>query len=283
MKNIILDTDLGTDSDDIGALSILCNLHRQGKINLIAVTSCSSAKAPLHAIDAICNCYGVSVPTGKSFAPYGEDAQHGAYARAIECAYPSRITEVLDAVDVLRKALLQGNVTLVTIGPLNNIAHLLESNGDELSPLSGKELFSQYVVEMYSMAGTFTNSWAEWNILEDVQSMQIVANSVRCPWTLVPFEVGVKVKTGARFLKGVDCPMKLGYYVHNITPRESWDPITAYCAATDCCLNTSPWGKLHVDDRGVTTLENICGNCRYVKDDFDVEKLTEELEKLMVI
>ena len=282
MKNIILDTDIGTDSDDIGALSILCNLHRQRKINLIAVTSCTSTVEPVATVDAICSWYGVTVPCGNSKVPYGDDDQHGGYARAIAKAYPRDVGAVPDAVKVLRKALLKGNVTLVTIGPLNNVARLIKSPADEISDKTGAELFAENVKELYSMAGSFANDWAEWNVKEDIAAMQVVAKHVACPWTLVPFEAGVIVKTGANFLADVDSPMKLGYFVHNGGPRESWDPITAYCAAVKC-LPTSSWGKLQVDDSGVTTLTGSKGNARFVKADFDVKEVTEKLEKLMVI
>lgn len=282
MKNIILDTDIGTDSDDIGALSILCNLARQRKINLLGVTSCTSATPPICTIDAICNWYGLQVPMGNSKVPYGDDDEHGGYARAIAKAYPRDVGDIPDAVRVLRKALLHGNVTLVTVGPLNNIARLLESRADDISEKSGAELFAENVVEVYSMAGTFANDWTEWNVAEDVNAMRIAAQLVKCPWTLVPFEVGVKVKTGANFLASVDSPMKLGYFVHNGAPRESWDPITAYCAAVEC-LPTTDWGTLAVSDKGVTTLLTERGNARFVKDDFDAAELTCKLEKLMVI
>lgn len=282
MKNIILDTDIGTDSDDIGALSILCNLARQRKINLLAVTSCTSTTPPVCAIDAICNWYGQKIPMGNSKVPYGDDDQHGGYARAIAQAYPRDIGIVPDAVKVLRKALLVGNVTLVTVGPLNNVAHLLESQADEISEKSGRQLFAENVIEVYSMAGTFTNEWTEWNVAEDVRAMQVAANAITQKWTLVPYEVGVKVKTGANFLVNADSPMKLGYFVHNGAPRESWDPITAYCAAVEC-LPTSDWGKLDVSSNGVTTLLAEKGNVRYVKDDIDVDEITRKLEELMVI
>lgn len=283
MKNILFDTDLGTDSDDIGALSILCNLHKQHKINLLAVTSCASTDEPVQAIRAIASCYDVDVPVGKSYVAYADDDNHGAYAREIARQYPQfKQDNVADAVRVLRQALLNGDVTLVTVGPLNNIAHLLSSGADDISPLSGVELFRQGAKEMYVMAGTFSNNWAEWNIAEDVEAMRFVSDNVTCPMTFIPFELGIKVKTGANFLNGADSPMKLGYYTHNKGPRESWDPITSYCATVEC-LPTSPWGRITVDEQGITKFVAGEGNRRYVLDTIDVDDVTQKLEELMVI
>ena len=283
MKNIILDTDIGTDSDDIGAVSVLCNLHRQGKINLLAVTSTSSTLEPVYTVDLIAECYGVSVPIGKNEFTYADDAEHGDYARKICKQYHSRLEgkQIPTATKVLRKALTQGNVTLVTIGPLVNIATLLDSPADEISPLTGKELVAKNVTEMYVMAGTFTNNWTEFNVKENVAAFNKMLDEVICPMTFIPWEVGALVKTATNFLNGEDCPMKLGYYVHNGGPRESWDPITAYCAAVEC-LPTSDWGIVTSDENGVTRYKQGKGNRRYVTTNFDVADVTVKLEQLMV-
>ena len=283
MKNIILDTDIGTDSDDIGAVSIACNLHRQGKINLLAITSTSSTFEPAYTIDLIAECYGVTVPIGKNEFPYGDDDLHGDYARKICKQYRSRLEgkEILTATKVLRKALTRGNVTLVTVGPLVNIANLLDSPADEISPLSGKELVDKNVTEMYVMAGTFVYDWTEFNVKENVASFNKVLSAVSCPITFIPWETGALVKTATNFLNGEDCPMKLGYYVHNGGPRESWDPITIYCATVEC-LPTSDWGIITSDEEGVTRYKQGNGNRRYVTTNFDVEEVTAKLEQLMV-
>ncbi len=283
MKNIILDTDIGTDSDDIGAVSIACNLHRQGKINLLAITSTSSTFEPAYTIDLIAECYGVTVPIGKNEFPYGDDDLHGDYARKICKQYRSRLEgkEILTATKVLRKALTQGNVTLVTVGPFVNIANLLDSPADEISPLSGKELVDKNVTEMYVMAGTFVYDWTEFNVKENVASFNKVLSAVSCPITFIPWETGVLVKTATNFLSGEDCPMKLGYYVHNGGPRESWDPITTYCATVEC-LPTSDWGIITSDEEGVTRYKQGNGNRRYVTTNFDVAEVTAKLEQLMV-
>lgn len=284
VKNIVLDTDIGTDSDDIGALSILCNLARQQKIRLLAVTSCSSITEPVRVADMICECYGVSVPMGKSLAPYGDDEAHNVYARKLCDSYKSRLDgqEIPSAVSVLRRALVGGNVTLVAIGPLNNISALLDSQPDEISPLDGVSLLNSCVTELYAMAGSFATSDPEWNVAEDVGAFHKLLREVTCPITFIPFEVGYKVRTATNFLNGEDCPMKAGYLIHNGgAPRESWDPITAYCAAVQC-LPTTDWGVVHCDERGVTTFEGGGGNHRVVRADFDVADVTARLESLMI-
>ena len=42
MEKIILDTDMGCDCDDVGALALVCGAHKRGEAALLGVT---------HAID----------------------------------------------------------------------------------------------------------------------------------------------------------------------------------------------------------------------------------------
>lgn len=282
-KKFILDTDIGNDSDDIGALAILCNLARQGKLQIAAVTVCNCQDDCAMAVDIIANCYNQTFPIGKA-KNYGASAQYGTYARAICSAFPSRLKrgEIDDAVRVLRKTLAQNqHVSLITIGPLTNVAALAQSVADDVSPLSGKELL-QRVDEMYVMGGNFVDGCAEWNVKEDVSAAQTALAAVDCPITFVPFEAGANVFTGKNFLCGKRSPMQVGYFVHNVVPRNSWDPLTVYCATVQC-LETSETGVVQIDDDGVTTfLQNENGKHRFVKNTFDVEDIRQKLEDLMV-
>lgn len=283
-KNVILDTDLGNDSDDIGAIAIMCNLYKEEKINIEAVTVSNSMIDPYLATDILLSYYGVNVPLGKCDTFLSEDPQHGTYARALRFIYKSKLegTEPLSAVKVLRKALLKGNITLITIGPLTNISNLLNSEPDEISPLNGSELFNKSVKEMYIMGGSFTIDFAEWNIKEDISSAMNVINNTNCYKTFIPFEVGLKVKTGRNFLNDLNTPMGKGYYIHNIGARESWDPITVYNALVKE-NEASEMGKIRVleDGRTVYTKDQN-GKDKYILDTFDQEELTENLEELMV-
>lgn len=282
-RKVILDTDLGTDSDDIGALAILCNLARQGKLQIAALSVCNAQDDCAMAADIIAAWYGQNVPIGKA-SNYGVSANYGTYARAIAAAFPSRLKrgKIPDAVKVLRQALWQNEgILLITIGPLTNIAQLALSEADEICPLSGKQLLER-VSEMYVMGGNFCQQQAEWNIAEDVSAAQTVLRSVTCPVTFVPFEAGEQILTGANFLQGNKSPMQVGYFVHNIVPRSSWDPLTVYCAAVQC-VSPSQWGKISIDNNGVSFFApDAKGNNRFVQNNFDMQAMRCKLEELMV-
>lgn len=283
-RKYVLDTDIGTDSDDIGALAILLNKARRGELTLSAVTVCNAQDDSAMAADIIAEQYGIEVTIGKA-RQYGADAQHGIYTRAIASAYPSRLRrgEIEPAVRVLRRTLeKEDRLTLITIGPLTNIADLARSKGDDISPLSGKELMKK-IDSAYVMCGNFSADTPEWNIEEDIPSAIEALSALECEITFIPFEVGVDVLSGKSFLEGEMSPMKLGYYVHNVTERHSWDPITVYCA-TEECLPTGPRGVVTISDNGVTTFRPTPdGKHRYVLRTFDVEEMSKKLNDLMVI
>ena len=241
--DLILDTDIGSDSDDVGAMMVLHRLRQAGECDLLAVTSSTSRKDSVAIIDVINRYYGADVPTGNvKGKKCSEGGTHGMYSRAVAFAYGSRYIkeEPENAVTVLRRALAaaKDKVRLVTIGSFANVAGLLKSCADEISPLSGAELVERKVSEMYSMAGNFkgvTNFYgyefvAECNVLLSLEDSIYVAENFPRPIVYSPFELGVKILTGEKLLTGADNPMKMAYYVHNAGPRESWDPVTAYMA-----------------------------------------------------
>ena len=66
MVKIILDTDLGRDCDDVGALSLLHTMASDGDAKILAVTLCTSAISSLVTVQAINEWYKrPDIPIGK--------------------------------------------------------------------------------------------------------------------------------------------------------------------------------------------------------------------------
>lgn len=86
--DLILDTDIGSDSDDVGAMMVLHRLRQAGECNLLAVTSSTSRKDSVAIIDVINRYYGADVPTGNvKGKKCSEGGTHGMYSRAVAFAY----------------------------------------------------------------------------------------------------------------------------------------------------------------------------------------------------
>ncbi|MEG1706317.1 MAG: nucleoside hydrolase [Clostridia bacterium] len=287
MKKVILDTDIGTDSDDIGAIALLQNLAKNGKVELLCMTSCSSMIPSAQALDLINTHYHNRVSVGINVrTKYAESPLYGSYARAICSCFKSDKRNFEDAVLLLRKT-LQGSaekISIITIGPLNNLSNLLDSLPDLISDKNGADLVYDKVDKVFVMGGNFISQDAEWNIKEDVVSAQNVLSKLKSEVIFCPFEVGVQVKSGVNLLKGTSTPMQVGYYVHNNGARESWDPITAYLGATEdfTLLPLSNYGAVSIDARGVTTFKEGNGKHRYVLDTICVRDVTSAIEQLMI-
>lgn len=238
MIKMLLDTDLGSDCDDAGALALLHHLADQEKVQILAVTHCASEITGAIAVKAINKWYGREViPVGRyQERVFLADERCRCFTKVIAERYmetAGSVPEFEDAVRVMRRALAdQEGVTMAAIGPLNNIALLLKSEPDDISPYSGLELIRKSVSSLYVMGGNFGDfSQAEYNIQCDVDSARYVAEYFPVPVIYCGFEIGVKIHTGSLLREAAsENPVKTAYDIFTGGLRESWDPVTVYCA-----------------------------------------------------
>ena len=245
MLKIFFDTDIGGDSDDAGALSLLCNLSRAKQAEIVGAASTTTRRGAADCIRAIAEHYGVRFPVGElKGEPFLGDEDGNIYAGYFDRQGGEK-TE--DSVRVFRRAVsgTQGKIRLVAVGPLKNVALYLKSKGDDLSDMDGISLFREKVEALYIMGGCFADSYyagnlvdVEYNIVQDIPSAQYVTEHCPCPVYFSPFELGNRVFTGKNVLKEEGHPAGECYRRFNLRwnasgERQSWDPITAYFAATD--------------------------------------------------
>lgn len=241
--NIIFDTDIGGDSDDLGAAAILCAYAQQGKINLLGggVTSALWSSGTL---SAVFNYYGFGdLPVATRFGKYGFD--YGcAYARHVSLRYSNMITDkgVFETPVSLYRRLLanaeDGSVTFCTTGGLTNLSDLLKSSPDEHSNLTGAELVAKKVKWVVAMGCLFPEGY-ECNIQADPAAAKYVNENWPTPIIYSGWEIGNPVWTAQQAtlnIMGPNNPVSDGYAYHTQvmhygTPRNSWDPITAYFAS----------------------------------------------------
>ncbi len=237
---IMLDTDLGSDCDDTGALAVLHNLADKGKAEILSVTHCGSEISGAVAVKAINEWYKrEEIPIGRyDKGVFLEEEDCKIYTQPLMQEYLKNhsMPSFEGAVKVMRRTLAENNdVTMVVIGMLNNIAELLKSDPDEISSLNGVELVKNSVKNMYVMGGDFQDlSYSEWNIKLDIKSAQYVSENFPKPIIYCGFELGVNVLTGV-YLKSEpnENPVRFSYSRYPRCSdglRSSWDPITVYCA-----------------------------------------------------
>lgn len=167
---VILDTDLGIDVDDAGALAVLHALADKGEARILAtVSNVNDPHAP-GALDAINTYYGrPNIPVGRNprrqfpvATPWWRE-HHPRFVKDLDLQFPddTSIYSLKTAVSVYRKALAaqpDGSVTVISIGFMQNLADLMASGPDGYSSLGGTALVRRKVKRLVVMGGTYSGS-----------------------------------------------------------------------------------------------------------------------------
>ncbi|MBO5007222.1 MAG: nucleoside hydrolase [Clostridia bacterium] len=291
MKKIILDTDLGSDCDDAGAIALMHRLAELGETEILAVTHCTSEIGGAITVKAINEYYGrADLPVGQySEKPFLDNEICKRFTKHIMENYLEnhKMPKIENATKLMRKVLAQNSdVTLIAIGFLNNYAELLRSQPDEISPLTGIELIKKHVKELYAMGGNFIDlTNAEYNVKMDIESAKYVSENFPLPITYIGYELGETIRTGESLKTASENnPVKKIYSLRQADRlRESWDPITLYCAIRDSntLFKKSEKCKITFNDNGCVVINGRGKDCYLIANTTD-EEVREELEKYMV-
>ena len=199
---VIFDTDMLTDFDDVGALACLHALADAGECEILATVSCTRGNASVGAVQVINSYYGrgdLPVGCAKGIGVMGAyagakekvdpksplggrgggDGGHYKYRKLVQ-DYPDWCTYVdsddaPDANVVYRRALASApdrSVVICSTGFLTNLRRLLETKGDDISPLDGKALVAKKVIRWVAMACRYPNG-GEYNSQWDAESSRI--------------------------------------------------------------------------------------------------------------
>ncbi len=280
-KKIIFDTDVGGDCDDVIALDLLLSACKAGECELLGITYSYDCRDACGCAYEILRQHGFeALPMGRMPIPEGRKEYHGTYSPLVVKKYGRDDTPtydtVPDAVPVLRRLLAEnGHVTLVVVGSMANIAALIASKPDGISPLDGKELMKRSVDEIAVMGcsfahqdardpqpsavcpdGTVKPTW-EWNIYCNIPAARYMFEECPVPITCAPFELGFGLYSGQPIYdagKGGTpdsyCMEVYGCCTHG---HHSWDPATAFYAL----YGTRPYFFRTVPGRITVTPEGI--------------------------
>lgn len=236
--SFILDTDLGPDYDDVGAMALLHALADSGQVNILATVSSNHDELVIPCIEVL-NTYfnrpDIPVGTPKSEGGATLTTWHKIkWTEALPAKYPHKTkksSDAPDAVQVYRKILSQQpdtSVVICTIGFLTNLKDLLNSGADEYSPLSGTDLVARKVKRLVSMAGLFPEG-KEFNVYCDTPASKVVVEKWPTEIVFSGFEIGNRVFTGKKLvqLNVENSPVKEAYELcfaeGDPDGRMSWD------------------------------------------------------------
>jgi inosine-uridine nucleoside N-ribohydrolase len=241
--NIIFDTDMGNDVDDAQALAMLHAFQSRHEINLLAVTITKDNKWAAPYVDLVNTFYGrPQIPIGtvrKGKTPESNPMiQVPSEKRRPDgtFVYPHHITDGADAPDavwLLRQTLAgqaDGSVVIVQVGFSTNLARLLDTKADTVSPQNGRALVSQKVRLLSVMAGNFGDGQSEFNLAQDIPSAVKLFQEWPTPIVVSGFEIGEAMTFPASriehdFAYVQDHPVADAYRAYMKMPydRPTWD------------------------------------------------------------
>ena len=285
--NIIYETDMGNDVDDALAIDMLYKFAKQGQIRFLAVMLNKEGQFPPQYIDLLNTWYGKRhIPigvTGRSDQSIvaGNNYTQTVCERTDEQGKPlykrsiKDYSSLLPAPKLYRKLLAKAkdhSVTIVSVGFSTNLALLLDSEADEYSTLSGRELVAKKVERLVTMAGNIGNpQHHEYNVVNDIPACQKVFREWPTPIITSPFELGEHIKYPAHSIENdfgwtAHHPIVDSYkaYLPKIEDRPTWD-LTAVLYAInpqDFFTLSSP-GQITVTDEGSTLFKPQTDGNRY--------------------
>lgn len=245
---VIFDTDIAPDYDDVGAMALLHAFADMGEANILATISCNTFETTAPTL-SVMNTYfnRPQIPIGITKGNFPNKDCSQKWAEAINATYPHQVksnAEAEDAVKLYRSILAaqpDNSVTIITVGFFTNLAGLLNSTADEYSSLNGKELVTKKVKQLVSMAARFDetkDNGYEFNVVVDAAASKKVFEEWPTPWIMSGFEVGVKILTGITLINNnniQNSPVKDAFQValtkdNNKVGRNSWDETAVFVA-----------------------------------------------------
>jgi inosine-uridine nucleoside N-ribohydrolase len=238
--NVVFDTDMWSDIDDMMALAMLHTLQDRHEINLVAVTITTNDPWCASYVDLVDTFYGhPDIPIGvvhdgitsditlQKLKALGSTAvlQSIPYVRAVSerrnsdgtSIYPHRLVDgskAAEAVTLLRKTLAaqpDNSVVVIQVGFSSNLARLLDSPPDEFTPLAGSALIKKKVRLLSVMAGNFAETeyqgkkfpkgQPEFNLLMDVPSAQKLFERWPTPIVDSGLEIGLNMLFPAKSIE----------------------------------------------------------------------------------
>jgi inosine-uridine nucleoside N-ribohydrolase len=273
MRHFILGTDWGEDCDDAVAVRYLARKHRAGEIELCGIGLNTRFQESVPSLTAFLANEGVAVPIGID-RDCPELRGRITYQKRL-AAYRSDVTnaDAEDAVRLYRRLLAEAEepVEIMEVGFLQVIAAALTSEADDLSSLSGVELFREKVAHVWIMGGRWdVDGGKEYNFSRDAMACRAAATLVEmCPVPIIflGWEIGATVITGSKLPEG-DMLRDVLTDHGSGKGRMSWDPMLVHLATSPdpaAAGYTTVCGSATVDpETGVNHFTTGQGMHRYV-------------------
>lgn len=283
---LIVETDMGNDIDDALAFDLIYKAMDEGRIDLLAIGNHKLSPTATDYIDILNTWYGYpDIPLARSTTPVrNEEAPD--YTAAV-CAMTdstgapafarSKRPQQIEQPVVLYRRILAAqsdhSVTVLSLGFATELAKLLDSPADSLSPLTGRELVARKVRLLSIMAGSYGEKQrAEYNVVNDTAAMRKLFAEWETPIVQNPFELGKRIMYPGSAIENDFSwaplhPVVEGYRNYHTMPydRATWDLLSVVWLLRPDLFTPSQKGRIAVDERGFTRFTpDPHGNARYL-------------------
>ena len=285
---VILDTDIGSSTDDLFALEMLYRYEDEGKCKVLGVVVDRMGEDYAAIADVMNTYYGrPNLPIGlvrngiaspsvwidyKALPSYkGEDGKT-MFATSV-----SDYSSLPDGWKLYRRLLAaqpDHSVCICSVGFVTALAALLKSQADDISPLTGVELVKQKVKRLYIMGGVFGDSEEpDFNFAQGITFAQDFFGlwPQEVDMVFSPMEVGQGIEyTPEQVIADISWtdvhPIKQVYLTCNCnTGQKMWDPMAVINAVEgDSSFSLSERGTVALTPEASTIFTpSASGNCRY--------------------
>ena len=204
-------------------MAVLFEMAKKYDVRILGCANCTSNPYGNGAIRAISEYYGhenMKIGQHKGYEILKDKDKYNKPVTKKYCKYENSAIHVGSALDLYESVLKKAeddSVTVIAVGPLTNLAEILNGNPD---------LFNKKVNSIVAMAGKFPGG-REFNIECDPEAAQTVFEKFKHIIVCSGFEIGSRIKTGFS-VEHESNPVydSYKYYVGGKEPpymRESWD------------------------------------------------------------
>ena len=285
---VILDTDIGSSTDDLFAMEMLYRYEDQGRCRLLGVVVDRMGEDCAACADVMGNYFGHGdVPIGlvrngienpavwidyKALPTHIDQDGNLMFQRSV--ADYAALPDGWQLYRQLLAAQPDHSVSIVSIGFVTCLAQLLQSGPDSFSPLNGVELVRRKVKCIYVMGGVFGESVEpDFNFSQGITFAQTFFDlwPQEVDMVFSPMEVGQEIEyTPDQVIADIDWtdihPIKQVYMQCNCnTGQMMWDPMVAIQAVEgDTVFRLSERGTVSITPQAETLFTpSATGNCRY--------------------
>ncbi len=292
ITHVIFDTDIGNCPDDLLAMQALFALQADGKCQIDAVMSSAKHRESQRFLDCAMHYYKADdIPLGFVEGSHDLFVLTPYYTLADETntdgtpLLEGTGTDISDrptGCEVYRKTLAQmpdHSAVILCVGMASNIGELLDSEPDEISPLTGRKLIENKVKTLYIMAGCFEKVkridvegeylYAEYNVLGDIPLAKKVLENWPTDLVLLPLEAGMDYPCIREdvLTDYAEQPSSLLYLTFSRWDPDNvpsnvgehwWDPLLvsyALDSSAGSCFAEPVCGAVTVEEDGKTTFE----------------------------